>query len=252
LEYGFIAVTLQKAIVGDLSCGCFGAVQVNPWITVLAIDAPIFLLLLIFWPKGEKLLPPPWPSAEHFFGVALPTFVILASIVPVLLFNKVERQTPWTQNLPDSYNTAQQNQAHITDTNETTPDANQLIPAEQQWAMLKHIDIADSLRSGVAIVLFYHDDCPDCKEAIPVYEQYNQMYKGNDLCFAFVRIPPYGTEADDPVPPDTACLTGRLDTSREWLIQTPLVVVVADGLFVQSWEGVAPDDVQIFEAIEQK
>ncbi len=249
---GFIVVTLQKALVGEVYCGCFGTVYVNLWITVLAIDVPIFLLLLIFRPKGEKLLPPPWPSAEHFFGVALPTFVILASIVPVLLFNKVERQTPWTQNVPGPQNGLQQVPLHTTDTNETAPDANQITVAEQQWAMLEHIDIADSLRSGLVIVLFYHDDCPDCKEAIPVYERYNQMYKGNDLHFAFVEIPPYGTEEDNPIPPDTTCLTGRLDTSRKWLIQTPLVVVIADGLFVKSWEGVAPDDSQIFESIEQE
>jgi len=249
---GFIVVTLQKAVVGEVYCGCFGTVYVNLWITVLAIDVPIFLLLLVFRPKGEKLLPPPWPSAEHFFGVALPTFVILASIVPVLIFNKVERQTPWTQNMPGSQNDSQQDPLHIPDTNETAPDANQITVAEQQWAMLEHIDIADSLRSGLVIVLFYHDDCPDCKEAIPVYERYNQMYKGNDLHFAFVEIPPYGTEEDNPIPPDTTCLTGRLDTSRKWLIQTPLVVVIADGLFVKSWEGVAPDDSQIFESIEQE
>jgi len=249
---GFIAVTLQKALVGELYCGCFGTVQVNPWITVSAIDVPIFLLLLIFRPKGEKFLPPPWPSAEHFFGVALPTFVILASIVPVLIFNRVEREELWTQNVQGSKNDSQQNPLHISDTNETTTDANQITVAQEQWAMLEHIDIADSLRSGVVIVLFYHDDCPDCKEAIPVYEQYNQLYKTDDLHFAFVEIPPYGNEEDNPVPPDTACLTGRLDTSRKWLIQTPLVVIITDGLFVKSWEGVAPDDAQIFEAIEQK
>ncbi|MHC5142181.1 MAG: MauE/DoxX family redox-associated membrane protein [Planctomycetota bacterium] len=55
---GFIGVTLTKAITGAESCGCFGQIHVNPWITLAAIDVPLFLLLAIFRPKGTKLLPP--------------------------------------------------------------------------------------------------------------------------------------------------------------------------------------------------
>jgi hypothetical protein len=42
---GFIGVTLTKAITGAESCGCFGQIHVNPWITLAAIDVPLFLLL---------------------------------------------------------------------------------------------------------------------------------------------------------------------------------------------------------------
>jgi hypothetical protein len=31
---GFIFVTLFKVIIGAESCGCFGQVHVNPWITL--------------------------------------------------------------------------------------------------------------------------------------------------------------------------------------------------------------------------
>lgn len=251
---GFIVVTFYETYTGAESCGCFGTVSVDPWITLYFIDVPIFVLLLIFHPKNEKLLPPPWPFAEHFFGVALPTFLILATIVPVLFFNRVERKEIWKVNDPIAQNNSRQGSTHLPDTNEITPDANQeqiKVLLKKEWAMLKHIDIADSLRTGNKVVLFYHCDCPDCREAIPVYEQYNYLYAENDLLFAFIEIPPYCPEEENPLPADTTCITGKLDTSTKWLIQTPLVVIIADSLFVKDWEGKAPSIEQILEAIAQ-
>jgi hypothetical protein len=51
---GFVIITGYKAFSGDASCGCFGTVHMNPWITLLTIDIPLFILLLLFWPKGEN------------------------------------------------------------------------------------------------------------------------------------------------------------------------------------------------------
>jgi hypothetical protein len=34
----FSFITLYKALTGAESCGCFGSVHINPWITLLAID----------------------------------------------------------------------------------------------------------------------------------------------------------------------------------------------------------------------
>jgi hypothetical protein len=49
-------ITLYKAVTGAASCGCFGSVHVNPWITLFAIDLPALLALSIFRPK--PVLPP--------------------------------------------------------------------------------------------------------------------------------------------------------------------------------------------------
>jgi hypothetical protein len=48
----FFGVTLYKGLTGAASCGCFGTVQVNPWITLLAVDLPAILALLVFKPKN--------------------------------------------------------------------------------------------------------------------------------------------------------------------------------------------------------
>ncbi len=232
LAFGlFIAVTLQKGLIGAESCGCFGRVKVNPWITLLAIDIPLFLLLVIFRPRGLKLLPPPWPSALHFFGVAIPTFVAFGIIIPVLVLNKPPDKTEKYEVIKPS----------------------EWISGEEgeEWSMLKHIDIADSLRAGLAIVVFYSIECETCHEAIPLYDRMARDMAGNEdaIRFALIEIPPYASEKDDIVPVDTPCLRGRLDSSKKWYVQTPLVVVVVDGRAVKFWEGEAPKLDEILDAV---
>jgi TolA-binding protein len=83
--FGFIIVTLAKAVMGLESCGCFGRVEVDPWITLWAVDVPFFLLLAIFRPKGLKLLPPPWPNTLYLLAVAVPTIGLMVLSTPALV-----------------------------------------------------------------------------------------------------------------------------------------------------------------------
>jgi thiol-disulfide isomerase/thioredoxin len=229
---GFIAATLQRGLIGAESCGCFGRVHVNPWITLFIIDVPLFVGLLIFRPKGYKLLPPPWPKAKHFFGVAIPTFILMAVIVPVVIFNKPPEKTEDYEVVRPEEWTSEKDTA-------------------KEWPMLKHIDIANSLRWGIAVILLYHYDCPDCREAIPYYDQLSRDLQGNQqaIQFAFIEAPPYGPEQENIIPVDTTCLTGRLDSTKKWYFTSPLVVVTMDGSVVKSWEGQAPKLEEILEAV---
>ncbi len=236
LAFGlFIAVTLQKGFVGAESCGCFGRVKVNPWITLSMIDIPLFLGLVIFRPKGMKLLPPPWPSAKHFFGVAVPTFIIFSIIVPVLIFNKPADKT-------DKYEVVKPEEW-----------IGQISAGENrgEWSMFKYIDIADSLQSAIVIVVFYSIGCDTCHDTIPLYDQMSRDMVGNEdsVRFAFIEIPPYASEKDDIVPIDTPCLRGRLDSSKDWYIQTPLVVLLQEGLVVKYWDAETPHLDEILDAI---
>jgi len=239
----FMGVTLQKGLTGAESCGCFGRFQDDPWVTFLAVDVSLFLGLLIFRPKGGKLLPPPWPSAKHFFGVAIPTFIFLGGTVAILIFNKppdktsryeVVRPEEWTSKEP-----AHQGQ--------TTSKS-----ATEEWPMLKYIDIADSLRSNIAVVLFYHTDCPDCQDAIVRYDQAGRKMVANEgaIRIAFIEVPPYGPQQNSLIPSDTPCLKGKLDSSKEWYnITTPLVVLMVDGSVVKSWLDMAPEFDEILDTV---
>lgn len=266
LSFGaFIIITGYKAISGDASCGCFGTVHVNPWITLFTIDVPLFILLLAFRPKGEKLLPPPWPSAKHFFGVAAPTVIFLAVLVPVLVVNKPPEKTDQYEVIrPDQWTTVkpvkpvklppvETNAVPVVPDANTEPNKVAPVNPRQEWPMLKRIDIAESLRSGVVVALLYHFDCPGCQEAIPKYEKLNKELSGNTdaIKFAFVAIPPYGDEKLNPVPKDTKCLAGKLISDKKEIMMTPFVVLLQDGAVVKAWEGKAPDLDELLTAMSQ-
>jgi len=271
---GFIAVTLQKALIGAESCGCFGTVHVNPWITLFAIDLPILLLLLVFRPVGCKLMPPPWPRPAHFFAVAIPTFILLPAMEIALIVNKPPMQTETYEVVDTAKWIAPKPTPLTTEINE--PDLS-VVPAEPtkepntesaaadvnnveqtdpviedaQWPMLEHIDIAQDLRSGIWVVLLYHFDCPDCAEAIPAYDRLYRSIRANEdiIRFAFVHLPPFDDSGDaGPVPADTVCALGKIDTGKMFYVETPLVVVIENGTVLGVWEGHAPGLDEILNA----
>jgi thiol-disulfide isomerase/thioredoxin len=225
----FIAVTLHKGLIGAASCGCFGRVHVNPWITLTTIDIPIFIALLLFRPVGYKLLPPPWPSAKHFFSIAILTVVLLGVLVPVLALNKPPIKT-------DTYEV--------------------LKPEEwisNQMPLFGHIDIGDVLMEGISFILFYHYDCPNCQEAIPIYDQMAKDYEvfEQGIQFAFIEGPPFAEPEDNIVPPETVCFTGQLDEEKEWIFISPLMVLTIDGIVIKSWEVETPEFEEILEALSE-
>lgn len=227
---GFIGVTLYKGLTGAESCGCFGKVQVNPWVTLFAIDIPIFLCLAAFRPKGEKLLPPPWPKAARFFAVAIPTFILLPTIEYILITNKQAKP-----NVEDWISKPAK-----TVTVEPNKPAGQIV--KSFWPMLEYIDIKQQLQTGLWVVLMYHYDCPDCAQAIPKYEGIHNSLAGNDnaINFAFVEMPPYGKDNQKLVSPDSQVLSGKLSDAKKWFLQTPVVVVLHHGEVLKVWEGTAP------------
>ena len=161
----FSAITLYKAIAGAESCGCFGSVHVNPWITFFAVDLPAVIALSIFRPRLS--FPPtlsflrkqesmknlvkefltPLPSAPRFALTAFLTIAILGISTPILAFNEPPQITSRYEVLePETW-------------------------VGKELPILEHIDIAESLKKGTWLVLLYHYDCPDCAWAVPMYEQ---------------------------------------------------------------------------------
>lgn len=230
----FVVVTFQKTIAGAESCGCFGAVHVDPRITLLAIDIPIFLALVIFRPLGQKFLSP-LPSAKHFFSILFITAIIMAALVPTLLFNKVEPvdTKEWINPI---------------EPNNVIQDSNAVpVPVvRKEWPMLKDIDIAEQLRTGIWIVVCYHHDCPTCAELIPVYEKAYREIKDNDVIkVALVEMPPFGGPDEQLVPADTVCTTGQL--AENWHVMSPLVVVLSDSEVLEVSEGKPVDFDKLLE-----
>jgi hypothetical protein len=48
----FCCITLYKGLTGAASCGCFGRIHVNPWITLIAVDLPAAIGLTLLRPRS--------------------------------------------------------------------------------------------------------------------------------------------------------------------------------------------------------
>jgi hypothetical protein len=77
-------------------------VEVDPWRTLFAIGIPFALLLAIFRPKGQKLLPPPWPHVGHALATAVPIFAALIFAAPLLVAFRPDFIKPqdWQPQIP--------------------------------------------------------------------------------------------------------------------------------------------------------
>ena len=211
----FSAVTLYKGITGAESCGCFGSVHINPWITLLAIDLPAVIALSVFRPKHVGALLGPMPPIRRLVRVACPLFVLLMASAALLALSEPDKVTSSYEILePETW-------------------------IGKQLPILEHIDIAEQLNEGTWVVMLYHHDCPDCAEAIPRYERMAEHLSENEefLRVALIEVPPL---AKGPIGHDSPCTLGCLSRVKEWFVTTPAVALLNDGQVSAAWEGDAP------------
>lgn len=221
----FCCVTIYKGIAGYGSCGCFGKIHVNPWITLFAIDMPAVALLAIFRPKQltvKSIIRPlellrPWPGLSHLLGVTVIGLAVITISLPVLALNEPAKVTSGYEVLePETW-------------------------IGKELPILEHIDIADKLKTGNWLIVLYHHDCPNCAETIPRIEGMAKDFKGNEdfLRFALIEVPPYGHE-NSLIGNDSLCKLGKLDRSKQWLTATPTSVYIQEGNVRKSWEKAIP------------
>ncbi|MFC1676516.1 protein disulfide isomerase family protein [Planctomycetota bacterium] len=223
----FSLITLYKGLSGAESCGCFGSIHVNPWITLFAIDIPAVIALVVFRPELSFLkrqqsvtalvrnLAVPLPSMLHFITIAVVGLIALAITTPILALNEPAKET----------------EQYIVLEPETW--------IGQKLPILENIDIGEQLKKGNWLVLFYHHDCPDCIKAIPKYEQIAHDLKGNEdfLQIALIEVPPYGQEL---VSENSPCVYGKLPDTKEWFITTPAAALLDNSTVTKAWEAQAP------------
>ena len=223
----FSFITLYKGLAGAESCGCFGSVQVNPWITLFAVDIPAVIVLAVFRPgislagRPESIktliqrILTPLPLIPHFTATLSIGLVILAVTGCVLGFNKPAKSTA-------SYEVL-----------ELAEWVGKKLP------ILGDIDIGKQLKKSTWLVLFYHYDCPECEKAIREYQhKAKDLAENKDLLkIAFIEVPPYGRSMVNSNP---NYAVGKLSDIKEWFITTPAAVLLENSTVRAVWEGKAP------------
>ena len=230
----FSFITLYKGLSGAASCGCFGSVHVNPWITLFAVDIPAVIALVIFRPtlsflrKQESIavfvrnVLAPLPSIPRFTAIFSVGIVILAVTGCVLAFNEPAKVTSGYEVLePETW-------------------------IGKELPIIEYIDVGKQIKKGIWLVLFYHYDCPDCVTAIKTYQDITKL-AGNGVFpkIVFIEVPPYGQLVSQTSP----CTLGQLPETKDWFVTTPAVVLLTNGMVKSAWEAKVPDFDTIIETI---
>lgn len=90
----------------------------------------------------------------------------------------------------------------------------------KRFPLLDYIDIGDKLKEGRWLVLLYHHDCPDCRQAIENLS-HEKSFKGEETRVALIEVPPYGDTKTRVALSEIRVTLGRLDETRDWFVSTP-------------------------------
>jgi len=211
----FAGVSFYKGMIGADSCGCFGAVAVNPWYTFM-LDACIVAALIACRPNGISL------RIRVFLSelTAERRWKQLASVMIGWLLLAV----PATAVMMS----VSANSLAELGTEFTGADGRKTILLEpekwkgKEFPLLPYIEppeVREPLKTGEWTVVLYHHDCPKCKETIS-----DLASKGtqNVVC---VEMPPYG-EATLPSGVIHAKLIAGAD-GYDWFAETPVVTTIS-------------------------
>jgi hypothetical protein len=211
----FAGYSIYLALTGAASCGCFGALHVNPWWT-FTLDSLIVLGLLTSASVARRSVDKKRESSEAWLFMRFPPYrhavailMGVAVITTVLLFRYQRQRTVLAKGL-------------------LTSVGDLVILEPQKWIGQK-LPIAQSLdidlSKGEWVVLLHRHDCPVCQKAIPQYEQF--ALAGTTV--ALIEVPPFG----DPAHRESACHYGRLKDGDEWFVQTPVEIRLQDGIVTE-------------------
>jgi hypothetical protein len=214
----FLPVLIGDVALGASSCGCFGAVEVHPGVT-LATDL-LFLLGLVFLARGVRSLS---------VTAILPTWrVLVVGLWSVL--SVVVAFGATTSGVTDGA------------TGETVAAGSAVVPAEgyylpdyASWVgtSFLELDIAswiqglpEDLTVGPQFLLFYRKDCEHCHELMEVF-----FVDELPLPTTAVAVPEKGGFPSDNVQPFVCdgCRLAELPAGVDWFLQTPVLVRLADG-----------------------
>jgi hypothetical protein len=216
----FMPVLVGDLLLGASSCGCFGAVQVPPWVT-LATDG-FFLLCLVFAARGVRSLR--MTTTQATWRVV--AVGVLAMLSVAVAFGLTAGGAP----VPADGGAAQ------TAAGSSGPAEGYYLPNLEAWigSEFASLDLAtwirglpDDLDVGSQYLLFYRLDCEHCHELMEVY-----FSDSVPLPTTAVAVPEkhgFPTEGIQPFACGE-CRLAELPQGFDWFLQTPVLVQLADGI----------------------
>jgi len=221
---GFSIVSLYKGISGEVSCGCFGSVEISPWYTLI-MDSGLLGALVWFRPKSGQSTPPP-----RFRKVRIATAAVVAGTACLTVGATMAAYSP----------------ARLSDDGVIVGDDRFVVLEPDRWVgkplpLLGHIDAGDRLGRGTWTIILYHHDCPHCRKALPeirkLAKELSAAAGGGAGRFALVEMPPYAPKDSEAVVSGSNGLSAKLSSERDWFAVTPTLISLKDGRVTAVLEG---------------
>jgi hypothetical protein len=216
----FFIVSAMKGLSGEISCGCFGVVTINPWITT-TFDVIIVILLVIFRERFTiKINTFNINFSKQEVQKLLVLFIIWIILAVPVLFAMLSLK-----------------QVHaILGTEMTTSAGRKKIVLEPETWKNKELPLiarftqpaeGELLKQGTWTMILIHSDCPKCRKLI------SDMENQNRTNIALIEIPSPTTEDL----PKVSFPVFKLDENNEWFVITPCIIVINDGICVSITEN---------------
>jgi hypothetical protein len=231
---GFALVAVAKGLSGASSCGCFGAVAVNPW-WILVLDVAVVAALLVFRPSAHA----PLRSAHKEGGFWLFTCVgVTVGLVAASVIIAGPKK-------PVSVN------------GEFIGAGELVILEPQAWVgqpfpLLPYTNVRDQLARGKWFVVLYRHDCSHCMEMLPLYSRavVNSRENGPGMSVALIQLPPLATESDSGEVAPANILKDHLPTDRDWFVATPAEIYLEEGVVMAAVESSSNETSLILNTVQ--
>lgn len=217
----FFVVTGGMGLSMVETCGCFGAVRVNPWLTA-TVDLLILIGLISF--------------RSSFFAAEVGPHRYLAWTVTLAAAGIVVASGgEWYRTRESAVNMSDYTGGGA-DISVVWIKAASLV--NQPFQLERHIAIGGpSLSSGGWLVVIYRADCDGCRTAISWYASIATKVPEQRGRLALVEMPPFSD--DQPWLPTRSAQVShhRLTDRHRWFAQTPVVLLVQDGIIHDAADG---------------
>ena len=215
----FLPVLIGDVALGASSCGCFGAVQIPPWITL--VTDGFFLFSLVYIARGVPALKTPR---------SLPTW----QVVSVGLWTVLSVAVAFGMTASGSPANGVDGQA--TEVISAGPVEGYYLPDYMEWQgqPFLELDMAtwikglpEDLEEGQQYMFFYRKDCEHCHELMEVY-----FAAELPLPTTAVAVPERTGFPTVGVQPFVcgSCRLAELPAGFDWFMQTPVLVKLTDGV----------------------
>jgi hypothetical protein len=222
----FTFASLAKGLMGEVSCGCFGRSQLNPFLTAL-LDLTIVASLLYWRPQGSS-----GADLRHRL-----TRVAVASVIWMAV------------GIPAACAMGRGLTTTLSDLGEIASDGKTVVLTPELWngkrfPLLPYLEdrsdhsvgkpvkrpLQERLGEGKWLVLLYHSDCDKCQEAIRRLPRITGDLNVQQV--ALIEVPPYVEDSGTSVLTGTTRLHARLANTREWFVECPIGLLLDEGVTV--------------------